>query len=504
MAFIYDLTDTWNAGGTTFNAIKMNVTDTASAAGSKLVTLQVGGAERFTVDKAGNASVAGTLTLGSALSVANGGTGVTTSTGTGSVVLNTSPTLVTPALGTPSSATLTNATGLPIVAGTTGTLSVARGGTGATTFTANRLLRGNGTGALQLAGIFDQSSAEAMRIDSAGNVGIGLTSPSGLLHVYGSGSTRFIVEDAVEGGCAFRVQTGGSSVALFAAATPFSTTARNIIFATGTTERMRITSAGLVGIGTTTPSDTLSVAGTLGVTSNTKVSGVLTLDNQLVGTGAGLNLLCQGGGSLVMRSDDFSGVSKNIRFRQSVSDTANIHWIFSQLDAEDRALAINCSSGAAAIKSSTNLLFQTGSTIGGATERMRITQAGEVYIAGTTDQGAYNLQVNGTGVWGAGAYVNGSDRNLKDEIAPLADALDLVNELKPVTFRYKEEYSKDQSIQPGFIAQELQEALAEQVYLDGVVQAGPEHLNVAYQSLIPVLVKAIQELTARVAQLEGN
>lgn len=66
------------------------------------------------------------------LPVANGGTGVTTSTGTGSVVLSNSPTLVTPALGTPSSGTLTNCTSLPIDGGTTGTLPVARGGTGAT------------------------------------------------------------------------------------------------------------------------------------------------------------------------------------------------------------------------------------------------------------------------------------------------------------------------------------------------------------------------------------
>jgi hypothetical protein len=144
-------------------------------------------------------------------------------------------------------------------------------------------------------------------------------------------------------------------------------------------------------------------------------------------------------------------------------------------------------------------------------ERMRITSGGEVYIAGTADQGAFNLQVNGTGVWGAGAYVNGSDRNLKEEVAPLADALDVVAALKPVTFRYKKDYSKDQSIQPGFIAQELQEVLADQVYADGVVHAGPKHLNVAYQSLIPVLVKALQEanekidtLATRVAQLEGN
>lgn len=46
-----------------------------------------------------------------------------------------SPTLVTPALGTPSSGTLTNCTSLPIDGGTTGTLPVSRGGTGVTTST---------------------------------------------------------------------------------------------------------------------------------------------------------------------------------------------------------------------------------------------------------------------------------------------------------------------------------------------------------------------------------
>jgi hypothetical protein len=53
MAYIYDIADTWNASGTTFTAIKMNVTDTASAAGSLLMDLQVGGVSKFSVDKAG-------------------------------------------------------------------------------------------------------------------------------------------------------------------------------------------------------------------------------------------------------------------------------------------------------------------------------------------------------------------------------------------------------------------------------------------------------------------
>jgi hypothetical protein len=70
-----DLVATWNNVATTFNGIKLDVTDTASAAGSFLLNLLVGGAARFQVTKAGNVSAAGTLSVTGASTLTGAVTG---------------------------------------------------------------------------------------------------------------------------------------------------------------------------------------------------------------------------------------------------------------------------------------------------------------------------------------------------------------------------------------------------------------------------------------------
>jgi hypothetical protein len=61
MSFIYNLTDTWNDAGISFSGIKLNVTDTASASGSKLLDLQINGSSKITVGKAGNVTATGII-----------------------------------------------------------------------------------------------------------------------------------------------------------------------------------------------------------------------------------------------------------------------------------------------------------------------------------------------------------------------------------------------------------------------------------------------------------
>jgi hypothetical protein len=100
-----------------------------------------------------------------------------------------------------------------------------------------------------------------------------------------------------------------------------------------------------------------------------------------------------------------------------------------------------------------------------------------------------------------------SDARDKTDVAPLAAGIDFVNALNPVSFTWdSRDGSKVGVADAGFIAQDLQAAQDETgINIPGLVyDDNPDRLEASYGKLIPVLVKAIQELSAKVAELEAK
>ena len=128
--------------------------------------------------------------------------------------------------------------------------------------------------------------------------------------------------------------------------------------------------------------------------------------------------------------------------------------------------------------------------------------------ASSKDTGALIITNGGLGVEGnihsGGDIVafSSSDIDLKENISPISNALEMINSLTGNTFAWKPEAGimGNSGMDTGIIAQEV-EALG----LPGVAKRrGDGTMGVRYDRLIPVLIEAVKELTAKVKSLESN
>ena len=104
------------------------------------------------------------------------------------------------------------------------------------------------------------------------------------------------------------------------------------------------------------------------------------------------------------------------------------------------------------------------------------------------------------------SITSSSDERDKTDIIDIPDGLQFLNKLRPVKFKWQNRVpdERDGKVRGGFIAQELEEAQTGSEYLNLVFNENPDKLEATQGNLIPVLVKAIQELSAEVEQLKSQ
>lgn len=127
------------------------------------------------------------------------------------------------------------------------------------------------------------------------------------------------------------------------------------------------------------------------------------------------------------------------------------------------------------------------------------------------------LLADANGITVYGTFTNNSDVTQKENVVPLSGCLDLVKNLNPVSFNFKQEEGLHNRTTVGFIAQEVQQTFKSLPYELGIVREidyntlspsgemnQKQILGISETNLIAILTKAVQELTARVEALESN
>jgi hypothetical protein len=447
--------------GTPSALVGTNITGTASGltAGNVTTNANLTGA----VTSVGNATSLGSFTSANLLGA------LTDETGTGSAVFATSPTLVTPILGTPTSATLTNATGLPISTGVSGlgtgvatALAINVGSAGAP------LVNGGVLGTPSSGTVTNLTGTASININ--GTVGATTASTGAFTTLSATGVTTVQAGSAAAPAI---TTTGDTNTGIFFPA------ADTIAFSEGGAEAMRIDSSGNLGIGTTSPAQKF-------VVSN--------------GGAAGVEVSPSGGsqGGTYIQSYNRSGaafvatelIASKIGFYTGTSPVLAALLDSSGNLVVGKTTTADTTVGFSVIGSGGAQPACVTSTLSGTTNTNTTMQ---VYSTGAS---AYRFYVGMAGtVFATSTVITAiSDQRLKENVRDIDTGLDEIMALKPRRFDWKEGKGQDKKDVAGFIAQEFETVFPECVGTSKAGGDGIEYKNINHETLIPTLVKAIQEL----------
>jgi hypothetical protein len=317
-----------------------------------------------------------------------------------------------------------------------------------------------------------------MTLDSSGNLGIGTTSPTAKLTVSGGAvMSRFQTGSATDGRIEFAYNTTDIGYINMASASLLDITARSgvsLALGAGGSERMRITNAGDVGIGSTAPGEALEI-------SRTADPKIRFLDVGNIDAKIGIV------GSTAL------GFEVNGSERARIDSSGN-------LMVGTTGITI---SGYAASKTQVNtggnsqgIVLDNINGAGGFVGVITRPNSTTTYDAARFLNSSSSLVGSISSSTTATTYATSSDYRLKNTIAPMTGALAKVALLKPCTYKW----NADGSDGEGFIAHELAEVVPQCVTgeKDAVDAEGkPQYQGIDTSFLVATLTAALQELNAK-------
>ena len=349
---------------------------------------------------------------------------------------------------------------------------------------------------------------ERMRINSSGNVGIGETAPLGKLHIKtgDSGSSaahtiadELVIESSGSGGLNILTGSGGNAHLSFGDSADnnigiiqYNHSDNSLRTTVNAAERMRIANNGYIGIGTPTTTYALNISNSNGemrikTTDGQNVANASTSLLEYHGTNNRAGYVGFVGGDMVIHTDTYS--AGDIKLQTNGSERMRI--------ASDGHVLFNCTSlpsasvfGAGFEKNGTaSVLFLSSNT----------TSTSNVVELFNPNGNVGTIRTSGSST----IYNTSSDYRLKENVSYDFDATTRLKQLKPARFNF---IADADTTVDGFIAHEVSSIVPEAISgeKDAVNEDGSINPQGIDQSkLVPLLVKTIQELEARITTLEN-